>query len=202
MEGEIKEKYRQLYMELFDLLDRAYMDRYMLEVIIPYYKEVKKKRNMYGQTRAYYVLNHVFLVLQEDLCSTIWKMYFDKSGKAHTIQTMAHFLHEATDKNHESKLSKKLSAYGDIICIIRNQGLAHNDKEKSRVSIDLQVLFQILDEICLLFSNMYDKSIGASVLFMNENHLRALRHNCSEGLHLMLYRDKQPVVIQSHPLVE
>lgn len=197
----VNKEYRQLYWDLYNLLDRAYMDRYMLEEILLYNESIKNQKNA-AKTRAYRVLGHTFRVLKEDLCLTLWKVYFDPDRKAHTIRKMAHYLHATTRKSCKSKLSKEMSAYEPTICTIRKQGLAHNDKEKSEATVDLQVLFQILDEVSVLFSDMYDKSIDSGILQMNENHLRALRHDCSEGLHLMLYRDEQPVVLRPYPISE
>ena len=36
------EEYRRLYMELYELLDRAYMDRYMLEEMLNYNESIRQ----------------------------------------------------------------------------------------------------------------------------------------------------------------
>ena len=191
----VNEEYRRLYMELYDLLDRAYMDRYMLEELLNY-REVVIQQTHEIKTRADYVLRHTFHVLKEDLCLTLWKVYFDTDKRAHTIKKMPHYLVQTAQKRCNSKLSKEMAAYKSIIDTIRKQGLAHNDKDKSEAFVELHVLFQILDEIRSLFADMYDRSIDSTVFQMDDNHLRALKHYCSEGLKLMLYRDDQPIVIR------
>lgn len=191
----VNEEYRRLYMELYDLLDRAYIDRYMLEEIMRYNERVRTQKNSI-KTRADYVLRHTYHVLTEDLCLTLWKVYFDTDKRAHTIKKMAHYLIQTAQKRCETKLSKKIAAYESVIDTIRKQGLAHNDKDKGEAFVELRVLFQLLDEIRILFVAMYDKSIDTAIFQMNDNHLRALRHYCSEGLNLMLYRDGEPVVIR------
>jgi len=190
------EEYRRLYMELYELLDRAYMDRYMLEEMLNYNESIRQQKNGI-KTRAYYVLGHTFRVLKEDLCLTLWKVYYDTDSRAHTIRKMAYYLHDAAQKNCESKISKEMEVYKSAIDTIRKQGLAHNDKDKSQTYIDLKVLFQILDEIRMLFVSMYDRSIDTGVPRMDDNHLRALKRYCTEGIHLMLYRDEHPVVFRS-----
>lgn len=135
--------------------------------------------------------------MKEDLCLTLWKVYYDTDSRAHTIRKMAHYLHDVAQKNCESKISKEMEVYESAIDTIRKQGLAHNDKDKSQAYVDLKVLFQILDEIRMLFASMYDRSIDTGVLRMDDNHLRALKRYCTEGLHLMLYRDEHPVVFRS-----
>lgn len=66
----VNEEYRRLYMELYDLLDRAYMDRYMLEELLNY-RGVVIQQTHEIKTRADYVLRHTFHVLKEDLCLTL-----------------------------------------------------------------------------------------------------------------------------------
>ena len=71
----INEEYSQRYWNLFDLLQQAYMDRYLLEEIVNYTEDIKQYEGAY-KTKAYFVLGHISALLKKDLCLVIWKGVF------------------------------------------------------------------------------------------------------------------------------
>lgn len=189
------EEYRQMYWNLFDLLQKAYMDRYLLEELSKYNEEIKQHENAY-KTYSYSVIGHLFILLKNDLCLTLWKIYFDNDGDALTISKLNQHLRQITGENYESKISKHLRIYDKAIDTVRDQYLAHNDKEKENVRVKLSDLYAIMDEICILLNGMCKRDVDSGVMLFSENTKKALKKRCTQGLANMIYHNDQPIAIR------
>ena len=194
----INEEYSQRYWNLFDLLQQAYMDRYLLEEIVNYTEDIKQYEGAY-KTRAYSVLGHISSLLKKDLCLVIWKVYCDEDKKANTIQTLNHFLMSITGKHYKMKISKEFRPLEKTLKTMRKQWLAHNDQKQEDLALQTTDIYRMLDEICELLNGMMEKSVASNVMAFSESTKNALRNRSTIGLKSMIYRDDKPVVIVPKP---
>lgn len=195
---EINKEYSQRYWNLFDLLQQAYMDRYLLEEIVEYTEDIKQYEGAY-KTRAYRVLGHISSLLKKDLCLIIWKVYCDGDNRANTIHKLNQFLMPITKKHYETKISKDLRPLETTLKTMRKQWLAHNDQEQKDLSLLTTDLYSMLDEICELLNGMMEKTVASDVVALDEGVKNALRTSSSIGLKAMIYRDGKPTVIVPKP---
>lgn len=191
----INEEYSQRYWNLFDLLQQAYMDRYLLEEIANYTEDLKQYEGAY-KTREYPVLGHISALLKKDLCLVIWKVYCDTDQRANTIQALNRFLMPITGKRYETKISKEIRPLEKTLETMRKQWLAHNDQEQEDLSLLTTDLYRMLDEICELLNDMMENSVASNVTEFSDSTKNALRNRCAIGLKSMIYRDDKPVVIR------
>lgn len=194
----INEEYSQRYWNLFDLLQQAYMDRYLLEEIVNYTEDIKQYGGTY-KTKAYSVLGHISALLKKDLCLVIWKVYCDGDNRANTIQALNRYLMPITGKHYKTKISKDIRPLEETLKTMRRQWLAHNDQQQDDLSILTTDLYRMLDEICELLNGMMEKSVASNVMAFSESTKNALRNRSTIGLKSMIYRDEKPVVIVPKP---
>lgn len=194
----INEEYSQRYWNLFDLLQQAYMDRYLLEEIVNYTEDIKQYEGAY-KTKAYSVLGHISALLKKDLCLVIWKVYCDGDNRANTIQALNRYLMPITGKHYKTKISKDIRPLEETLKTMRRQWLAHNDQQQDDLSIPTTDLYRVLDEICELLNGMMEKSVASNVMVFSDSTKNALRNRSTIGLKSMIYRDEKPVVIVPKP---
>lgn len=190
----INEEYSQRYWNLFDLLQQAYMDRYLLEEIVNYTEDIKQYEGAY-KTKAYSVLGHISALLKKDLCLVIWKVYCDIDPKANTIHSLNRFLMPITEKHYQTKISRDIRPIESTLKTMRKQWLAHNDHEQEDLSLKTTDLYRMLDEICEMLNGMMEKTVASDIHEFSDETKNALKSRCTSGLKSMIYRDDKPVVI-------
>lgn len=189
------EEYARRYIRIYALLKSAYMDKYLLEEIDRYTKELNNEKGIID-TRVYSVLTHLCELIKKDLCLIIWKVYCDTNTKANTLMSLGRFLTSITHKRYPTELSKELRRHKDTISNLRSKWLAHNDTTSTNDSIEIQVLYTILDELREILNSLCDKKVCSSIAILSDFELIPLKLNGVIGFTEMLYRDNRPVGLE------
>ena len=133
--------YTDRYNEIHAMLHSAYMDLYYLKILGGY-------ENENGGYRAdlYSPLVHICELMKRDLCLNLWKVCFDKNGKANTLPHLKNLLHESYGKNIKTKFFQGMTAEINQIETMRKTSLAHTDANRTGITIQVTSFETILHE--------------------------------------------------------
>ncbi len=192
MTSSEKEEYLKRYSSLYNLINNAYMDKYLLEEIHKFSIEIYHNKNEVD-SRVISVINHFCELIKKDLCLTIWKIYCDENQKANTLKALGRHLSSITKKLYDTSLPKELRKHTTTITRLRSKWLAHNDINSANSTIQIQDLCAILDNLRAIFNSLCDINVCSSVAPLSDLNLLPLKLNSISGLSEMLYRDNQPI---------
>ena len=181
------EIYYQRYEELRGLVFQAYADVYLLEEFEHYNEKVNSGRLALPRC-SYLVMRHICHLILADLGLTVWKIT-DNSSKSNTIKTLKRYLDEQYAKRSTYSYSPLTNHTIKTLNGLRNEFLAHNDKEKGENAISVSSLKSTLDDIrkCMnelcfpelddrvspieneIFKEAYDMRLGLELLFEGAN---------------------------------
>lgn len=143
------------YNELYDLILCCYKDISILEA---YEKLQKENGDLYKM--ALTISNHFVVLMQKDLASTLWKIYYDTNKNANTVSKFRNAINKLLrDSDCESKPVKKEKTNKNIenkLIMMRRQFLAHTDMNRSDSRIKICELKELLDTICREFNRVCD----------------------------------------------
>lgn len=145
-ESDKKEKtYYQRYTEIQDLVLQAYADVYLLDEFEHYNERVNRGQLALPKC-SFLVLKHICHLILADLGLTVWKIT-DSSSKSNTIETLKRYLDEQHAKRSTYSYSPLTNHTIKTLNGLRNEFLAHNDKEKHENAISVSSLKSTLDDI-------------------------------------------------------
>lgn len=172
--------------ELYHMILKAYIDKYLLEAIDLYAQEPEKENIQFSKSN-WLVLEHICELVKGDFALLVWKIYLDSNEKANTITQLGKYLQKiGKGKTISTKISKQYNACLEDLKLVRRKFIAHNDKEKSGKKVDIKQLTFVLDEIKNMYNGLCDTSIDDRVQQITESDITAVGHNCILGLFTMI----------------
>lgn len=157
------EDYFKRYEELAYMIQKAYIDRSILEGIEVYQSTVK---NNQCKLKSPDIFAHWCELTKKDLGLLIWKLTDPSDEKSNTIITLKTYLRKTHGKIVKVKLNTQHTI--DSLNTMRNQSLAHNDLNKSGTTISIADLYAALEDIRKYFNALCDTSIDSRVSTLND----------------------------------
>ena len=102
------EEYYKRINNIYSLLVKAYMDKYILESIEHFKKEKqdKQEKNSFFYNNTVFTLIHICELAKADLALELWKMYYDNKAQANTIKQLKNYLNSEYKLRLYPKMAK------------------------------------------------------------------------------------------------
>ena len=172
-------EYYSRYNNLSNMIIQAYIIRYMIESI--------------GEQEPF-PLGYIDEILKYMFGLTIWQIYCDEDDKANTIQHLSHDINGKNAKLPKIYIKKKLKTH---LNWMRNEYLAHNDKEKKKLSngdqgdkvrIEIKALSALLDGLREQLNSLCRPDLDSRVSEITDKKLALLREEICSSFDPLLSR--------------
>lgn len=152
------DKYYNWYEDLSNELGRAYQDSCILQSID------RLSNNKIDKSHpGFHIVSHLCELAKRDIALTLYKIWFDNESKE-TIKKFNVFSRElGSQKRIKLKLSGKEKEIEKELETLRNKYLAHIDSINEKVSVDVDVMTQVLKEITQKLSDIGDNTIDERI---------------------------------------
>lgn len=153
MEGTQKrdDEYFRRYSELHTLINNAFVDFYLLTSIDGYNITLNAKEYALP-ANSHHVLEHIGNLIISDFALILWKIT-DSSADSNTIDSFRTYIRTKHGKTVQVGLSKQSSHLRDNeLREIRKHSLAHNDIQKTGITINRNSLFSLLEDVRKIFN--------------------------------------------------
>lgn len=152
------DKYYDWYEDLANELGRAYQDICIIQSI-----DRLSNNSIDKSHPGYSIISHLCELAKRDMALTLYKVWFDKSGKE-TIEKFYNYSRDIGSKiDIELKLSGKEKDIEKELKTLRDKYLAHLDHINGKVSVDVEVMIKVLKEITQKLSDIGDNSIDSRI---------------------------------------
>ena len=169
------EEYYSRYDNLSNMIIRAHTLLYMTEAIGDPGTPTVDPFNAVG---------YIDEVLKYMLVLTVWQICYDPDDDANTLSRLHNCIDGNTAKKPKSALKKNRK---DIECI-RNEYLAHNDKEKSGIRISINDISELLDELRKWLNSLCRPDIDPRVSEITDNHIKFWKDKIDSAMGLLLHK--------------
>ena len=139
------------YNELYELILCCYKD---VSILQEYEKLQKEKRDWYNV--APNVSNYFVRLVQKDLASTLWKIYYDTNTVSKFRNTINESLRNSDCRYETVKKERTNRSTENKLKAMRHQFLAHADMKRDSSKIDICELTELLEAICREFNKVCD----------------------------------------------
>ena len=182
------EEYYKRINNIYSLLVKAYMDKYILESIEHFKKEKqdKQEKNSFFYNNTVFTLIHICELAKADLALELWKMYYDNKAQANTIKQLKNYL------NSEYKLRLKIVETQNIkdarklVVDARHGFIAHNFMDSENVKVNIKDLLNALEDIRSTFNQMCLQEVDSRVQPLTDEMIYKLSYCAKTGLDLPL----------------
>jgi len=190
------EEYRIRYDELFNLITRAYINIYVLKETESFSKSMQERKDVLLFKSTKNIIEHMSELLKTDLGLTIWKIYSDENNKANTIKHLNTYIRKylqdqdgtTTIKSLKIKPPEEIRDIEKRLCILRRNFLAHNDKEKQDVSVEVTEMERFLDFLRETLNKLCFSELDERVEKMTKQKLLSIQQSSSFGWGNMIRR--------------
>lgn len=152
------EKYYKMQTNIYELLLRSYMDKYLFDSILKYKTKLLGKRPD-GLENVDMALEHISVLVKSDMALRIWKGYFDGGKDACTVKSIKRYLFNTyhitppvKDTDYIKKIEKPLRD-------ARTNFIAHNLMDDDGRLPQISDLFKALEDIRKNFNSISLESI-------------------------------------------
>lgn len=158
------DEYYSRYEDLCNEVGRAYCAVHVLD-FLNRVQNVKFNSDDY----RYKIIDYLNYLSKQDLCLTVWKIYFDESTKANTVKRLHEYLHSiGVEKKIKLKLSPETKQIRESVNNMRKKYIAHLDVDRDDQSVNMELLTKAFLEIVKMLKGLYDPSIDDRVKEISE----------------------------------
>ena len=168
-----REEYYSRYDNLSNMIIRAYTLLYMTEAIGDPGDPTVDPFNVVG---------YIDEVLKYMLVLTVWQICYDPDDDANTLQ----HLHKDIEGNTAKKPKAALGKLRKNIDCIRNEYLAHNDKQKSGIRISMDDISELLNELRKWLNSLCRPDLDSRVSEITDDELNARKEAIYAGFLALL----------------
>ena len=193
------DEYFKRYDMLKSLLVEAYINIYAIEEIDRYNHSIITEKMALTKS-SLGILSHICDLLKSDLGNIIWKLYYDQDSDTNTIKHLNTFIYKnyansiGTIRMPKMSLSDNLKNVGNELIILRNNFLSHNATDRSGISIQIDDLKTIVEELKNKLNGLCLPTVDARVTPITNQQLQALKLDVSFGLGIMINQSTFPVI--------
>ena len=142
------------------------------------------------------IINYLLDAATRDAVLTLWKVYYDDDAKADRIDKLNTAMRTDWGFNRDVKLSFSSKAKTDKSQInnIRNQYLAHRDKQGFNFRFILDPLLPAYEELIVMLNGLCAPEIDERVKPITDEKKTSLQTSIKSGLEIItkgLYKDKE-----------
>ncbi len=172
------DEYYSRYADLCNEVGRAYCAVHILD----FFDRVKNVKYNNDDPR-YKIIDYLNYLSKQDLCLTVWKIYFDDSTKANTVKRLHEYLHSiGIDKSIKLRLSPETKNIKKSVNSMRKKYIAHLDVDRDVQSVDMELLTKAFLEIVEMLKGLYDPSIDDRVKEISELTISVQNFKTNIGL--------------------
>ena len=176
--------YFERYYELYQMIHKAYYDIGILEEF-EQYKELAKKNGWLISPMSLSVLEQFCELTKRDLVLTLSKLTDDSdSSGTLSIITFSRFV-ASLRKESNPDMSDLKNIHG-ALKPSRDTFLAHNDKKKKGLPIQMKDTFQYLETVRIALNSLCDEKIDDRVQLFTESDTSIFKAKVAIGLHQLL----------------
>lgn len=198
MDQAQRDEYYKRYEEIRAFITRAFYDVFILEAIDNFNSAITSGERAFIRP-SFLVFRHLSQVIMEDLALSIWKIYNDEDSNANTIQNLNNFMHNKSIKESiqlpstKLHLSKELKATIDDMKNMRNQFIAHLDRDHFHFRIPVKDLRKVIYALRDMLNSLCCKEIDTRVKPLDDDTLSSMHNDIVTGTELMLNGGSWPV---------
>lgn len=185
--------YYERYEELQEIVLNGYVDVFILDELEQYNKSLLDHNTALPRD-SFLCLNHIAGLCRDDLGMSIIKLFED--GKSNTIKTLKTVICEELKTKdividiRKIKLDCEQQDVFERIKHIRNKRVAHNDKNKTDIEVDLFEMKSLLNEMRVMLNGMCIPELDSRVIQITESALEKLKFQITLGEGFMIERSR------------
>lgn len=131
----------------------------------------------------YNIINYLCHMAKQDLCLTVWKLYYDQSNKANTVKSLKKYISRlGIQKDVNVKLSPEANTIKASLDAMRKRSIAHLDKSRESITVNMVITKKAFFEIVEMVKGLYDPSIDDRVEEISDISISILEFKTHIGL--------------------
>lgn len=176
-------EYFRRYTELRELVKKCYVDYYVLKGMENFNQFCK--RNSTHSNNYFLIIEHHCQLTKEHFVLNLWKLT-DRDSKSNSLFTLKNYLRVSYEQI-KPDLSKDSRMFFDSkLSKIRKKMLAHNDIQKSNVSVCTDELFEYLEDTRKHLNGMCCMEIDDRVKQLSDTEVFVLSGTYQMSQHLLV----------------
>lgn len=155
------DEYFRRYARLHEMIRECYVDYYILLEMRNFINNSDKTGKI--PNCFWGIINHHCRLTKEHLALTLWKLTDDHQNKSNTIITLKTYLRKKYGLNSLTLSKENMLYRKNKLTPIRKKMLAHNDIENSGVVLQVDELFNYLEDVRRVLNCLCNETIDNRV---------------------------------------